>query len=74
LLSIPLELVQPIVDHLEKPSHILALALTCRSLKEILIPSVLNYREITTIWEISSLPLWERMAQNPSLAQNVRSL
>ncbi|KDQ63961.1 hypothetical protein JAAARDRAFT_682744 [Jaapia argillacea MUCL 33604] len=74
LLSIPLELVHSIVDKLDKPSDILALALTCRFLKDILIPFVLNYREIVTVWETRYFPLWKRLAQDPSLAQNVRNL
>ncbi|KDQ63936.1 hypothetical protein JAAARDRAFT_27606 [Jaapia argillacea MUCL 33604] len=73
LLSLPDELTGEIIDAIPSPSDILSLALTCRSLEQLLIPSVLNYRHIT-LGVTKSLPLWLDLARSPGLARNVRHL
>ncbi|KDQ53579.1 hypothetical protein JAAARDRAFT_429263 [Jaapia argillacea MUCL 33604] len=72
MLALPLELVDGIVDFVDDRPDILSLALTCRFLTDRLIPSVLDYREIAT--SIQPKALWTQLAENPSLAQNIRVL
>ncbi|KDQ53583.1 hypothetical protein JAAARDRAFT_97203, partial [Jaapia argillacea MUCL 33604] len=72
MLWLPIELVDHIIDFLDDCSDILSLALTCRLLAKRLIPSVLEYREITTTINLEAL--WSHLADSPSLARNIRAL
>ncbi|KDQ56655.1 hypothetical protein JAAARDRAFT_194636 [Jaapia argillacea MUCL 33604] len=73
MLTLPLELVNSIIDRVDNPADILALALTCRLLKEILIPYILDYRELHVDWR-SSAALWIHLVCHPAFGQNVRKL
>ncbi|KDQ56654.1 hypothetical protein JAAARDRAFT_36136 [Jaapia argillacea MUCL 33604] len=69
MLTLPLELVNSIIDRVDNPADILALALTCRFLKEILIPYILDYRELHVDWR-SSATLWTHLVRHPAFGQN----
>ncbi|KDQ58694.1 hypothetical protein JAAARDRAFT_206558 [Jaapia argillacea MUCL 33604] len=71
LLSLPNELTGEIIDAIPSLSDILSLALTCRALKNLLIPSVLNYRHISPT---KTAVFWLDLARSPDLARNVRLL
>ncbi|KDQ55157.1 hypothetical protein JAAARDRAFT_196024 [Jaapia argillacea MUCL 33604] len=75
IINIPRELLDIITDHLDKPRDILSLALTCRRLKDILIPDVLNeleYAYIVAPFEYHHL--WDHLSSHPELARHVRAL
>ncbi|KDQ55156.1 hypothetical protein JAAARDRAFT_342542 [Jaapia argillacea MUCL 33604] len=65
-----------IIEYLiDKPSDVLSLALSCHSLKTLLIPTVLaklEYRYIAT--SLNSYCLWDRIRRSPELARQVRRL
>ncbi|KDQ63250.1 hypothetical protein JAAARDRAFT_188845 [Jaapia argillacea MUCL 33604] len=73
---LPPELFDMIIEYLiDKPSDVLSLALSCHSLKVLLIPSVQNkleYRHIAT--PLNSYCLWDHIRRSPELACQVRRL
>ncbi|KDQ53569.1 hypothetical protein JAAARDRAFT_97780, partial [Jaapia argillacea MUCL 33604] len=67
---LPSELLDVIIDFVDDSPDILSLVLTCRSFANRLIPSVLEYREITT--SIHCEALWRHLVENAFLARNIR--
>ncbi|KDQ54949.1 hypothetical protein JAAARDRAFT_60397 [Jaapia argillacea MUCL 33604] len=72
LLRFPSEVVHNVIDFVDDRQQVLALALTCQSLKITLIPDHLDYRVLKV--SFSNLDLLERLIARPSLARNVRSI
>ncbi|KDQ49684.1 hypothetical protein JAAARDRAFT_63549 [Jaapia argillacea MUCL 33604] len=72
LLTLPLELLDKIIDFIDDRQDILSLALASHFFMERLIPSVLDYREIVA--ECDDHRFWSRLSRNPLLARNIRTL
>ncbi|KDQ55060.1 hypothetical protein JAAARDRAFT_48869 [Jaapia argillacea MUCL 33604] len=72
LLELPDELVDHVVGYVERSSDLLALALTCCRLKEIIIPDHLKHREMTIV--LDDLDELEQLILRPRLARNVRAI
>jgi hypothetical protein len=71
LLSLPVETSEHILDFVDTPADVLALALTCRELAQLAVPTHLQYRKIVgnTVCERE---LWEHLYTHPHLARHVR--
>jgi hypothetical protein len=68
---LPPETVDEIAGLISHPRDLLPLALTCKSLKELIIRRHLEYRVIRApLWSA----VWEHLALRPDLARNVRSV
>ncbi|KDQ49686.1 hypothetical protein JAAARDRAFT_63551 [Jaapia argillacea MUCL 33604] len=72
LLALPPELLDKVIDFIDDRPDILSLALTSHFFTERLIPSVLDYREITA--DHDNNRLWSHLFRNPLLACNIRTL
>ncbi|TDL15205.1 hypothetical protein BD410DRAFT_136091 [Rickenella mellea] len=70
---LPPEVLDIIVSHVEKPSHLLALALTCKTLSVIILPRHIRYRNVSCNLHDG----WDRLQdciRHPDRAQNIRIL
>ncbi|KDQ55151.1 hypothetical protein JAAARDRAFT_208888 [Jaapia argillacea MUCL 33604] len=73
--NIPRELLDIITDDIDKPRDILSLALSCRRLKDLLIPDILKKLEYATIIApFEYHHLWDHLSSHPELACHVRVL
>ncbi|KAF4575492.1 hypothetical protein EYR40_004770 [Pleurotus pulmonarius] len=68
----PTEILDAIAFHIDAPSDLLSLSLSCKRLHDIVIPRHLSYRVIRC--KPSSISVWNHLATHRSLAQNVRYL
>ncbi|PIL26850.1 hypothetical protein GSI_11030 [Ganoderma sinense ZZ0214-1] len=68
----PTEVLDAIAFHIESPSDLGALALTCRRLHAVVVPRHTAYRVIRA--KASQLALWHHLAVHRALARNVRRL
>ncbi|KDQ56730.1 hypothetical protein JAAARDRAFT_98754, partial [Jaapia argillacea MUCL 33604] len=66
------ELIDQIIDFVDAPSDAMALALTCRRFKAMLIPHHTHYRSTRT--SLSRYDIWDSFINRPTLARNVRDL
>lgn len=71
-LKIPLEILLGIFEVVDSPKTLLSLALTCKTLRDIIIPDYLYYFRIHTT--IADDSLWNDFLQKPHLFRNVREL
>lgn len=74
LCTLPPELLETSLGLIDKPSDLLALALTCRLLARLVLPRHLCYRELSLYCFVNGHLLWAHLAASPGLARNVRSL
>ncbi|KAF9488956.1 hypothetical protein BDN71DRAFT_1351091, partial [Pleurotus eryngii] len=65
ILSLPPEIIDQIVFLVEKPRDLLALALTCRAVSEVIIPYHIDYRYILTPLRSN---LWDHLITRRDLA------
>ncbi|KAF9490984.1 hypothetical protein BDN71DRAFT_1453680 [Pleurotus eryngii] len=68
----PTEILDAIAFHIDAPSDLLSLALSCKRLHDIVNPRHLSYRVVRC--KPSSVSVWNHLATHRSLAQNVRYL
>ncbi len=68
----PTEILDAVAFHIDAPSDLLSLSLSCKRLHDIVIPRHLSYRVIRC--KPSSISVWNHLATHRSLAQNVRYL
>ncbi|KAL0957838.1 hypothetical protein HGRIS_000023 [Hohenbuehelia grisea] len=68
----PTEILDTIVFHIDEPKDLLSLALSCRRLRDVVIPRHLDYRFIRC--KLSSIRVWNHLIVHRSLARNVRRL
>lgn len=72
LLEIPEELLELILLSLQSPKDLLHLALTCNILFDKIIPSHLNYIDIST--DLHNSTFWETLGSCPKLTKRLRRL
>ncbi|KAI0047340.1 hypothetical protein FA95DRAFT_1231347 [Auriscalpium vulgare] len=70
--GVPNEILELIVVNVDAPRDLRALACVCRSLRRVISPRHLEYREVTITSGDSAV--WVHLAQRPDLARNVRRL
>jgi hypothetical protein len=71
LLRLPFDVLEHIIQSLDR-QDLLALALSCSTWKDIIIPRHIEYREISL--SVDHHSIWKHLAERPSLAANVRRL
>lgn len=72
LLTQPIELLEEILSHVDRPKDLLSLALASRSLYTTIIPHHLDFRDIRC--DPQRKGLWASLAQQPHLARSIRRL
>ncbi|KAH7885459.1 hypothetical protein F5I97DRAFT_1928836 [Phlebopus sp. FC_14] len=68
----PTEILDAIAFHIDSKRDLLALALSCRRMHDIIFPRHSDYRFICA--KVSSVAVWNHLIVNQSLARNVRTL
>lgn len=74
--TLPVELQDNIIGHLDHPSYLLSLSLTSRHFHALIVPNHISYRRMA-LFDYShakACRLWEHLGATPALAQNVRLL
>jgi len=71
LLQLPFDVLEHIIQTLDR-QDLLALALSCSTWKDIIIPRHIQYREISL--SVDHHWIWKHLSERPSLAANVRRL
>lgn len=72
LLQLPFDVLEHVIETLDRRQDLLSLALSCSAWKDIIIPRHLEYREISL--SVDHHWIWKHLAERPSLAANVRRL
>ncbi|KIJ35173.1 hypothetical protein M422DRAFT_100027, partial [Sphaerobolus stellatus SS14] len=72
LIKLPLELVQEIIGNIDKPTDLFTLALTCKSLSNLVIPDHLDYRFIQC--SPADTPVWQHLIKQPHLSRRVQNI
>lgn len=69
LIDNPPEILDKIVSHIDRPSHLLHLALTSRAMYQLIIPEHIEFRVIRSKSDCTFL--WEKMAAFPARTSNI---
>ncbi|KIJ35108.1 hypothetical protein M422DRAFT_181190 [Sphaerobolus stellatus SS14] len=72
LINLPLELIHKIIENIAKPSDLFPLALTCKSLSNLIIPDYIDYRLIQC--SPADTPVWQHLIEHPHLSRNVKTI
>ncbi|KIJ34879.1 hypothetical protein M422DRAFT_51813 [Sphaerobolus stellatus SS14] len=66
------ELVEKVIDNIDRPSDLLRLALSSRALHALIVPKHIEFRDIRC--HLCHEDIWKLLISNPALAANVRTL
>ncbi|KIJ35103.1 hypothetical protein M422DRAFT_106464, partial [Sphaerobolus stellatus SS14] len=66
----PFELLEGVADNVDEPKDLFSLALTCKSLSELVIPNHLDYQIIQC--SPADTRVWEHLIENRRLASRVK--